>query len=89
MTQPTNKAEQANNVKKAFEFIVAHIKQAKILAAEGIADLGRKLTVLGERMNVVESNISTLYQTNENIIDFLGTIDGEKLAEILAVLEQE
>ena len=40
-------------------------------------------------MNVVESNISTLYQTNENIIDFLGTIDGEKLAEILAVLEQE
>ena len=89
MTQPTNKTEQANNVKKAFEFIVVHIKQAKILAAEGIADLGRKLTVLGERMNVVESNISTLYQTNENIIDFLGTIDGEKLAEILAVLEQE
>lgn len=88
MTQLTNKEEQVNNVKKAFEFIVVHIKQAKILAAEGIADLGRKLTTLGERMDIAEGNITTLYQNGENIRDFLGTMDGEELANILADLER-
>lgn len=88
MTQLTNKEEQVNNVKKAFEFIVVHIKQAKILAAEGIADLGRKLTTLGERMDIAEGNITTLYQNDENIRDFLGTMDGEELANILADLER-